>query len=216
MVWLIEAVAWKPRGDATRFGAVHNERGQLSITERALAKEWSWPKTNVRRYLLKLAAEGTITLELARCGPKTEPQDRPQTGYERTLITLCNYDKFQGMLLGKRTGADQRADQKADQKPPELPGLIYAVAQQPNNQTNHKESKNRLGNRLVKKSLPPHGKVWKGLIFCHHDTRAWREHARDYEDVRGTPIFPRRYLNGWGNWFVVLGEASREPWQATG
>lgn len=208
MLWLFGEAAWKPRGQANRFGSIHNERGQWATTHRELVNEWCWSKGKVGRFLAELKADGTIALDLVKCGAKSRAENGAGHGYARTLITLLNYDRFNGALRA----VGQRVGQKVGQQNPELPGLIYEIASKPNKQANHiKES-----SPPKWKDRPPHGKHWKGLVFLHHPSVDWHTAAKDFEDVRGTPIFPRRYRDGWGNWFVSAGEAMREPWQATG
>ena len=201
-IWLIGEVAWKPRGMPTRFGAIHNERTELSTTQRNLAREWNWSKSKVHRFLHEMQREGMISLGLRRCGPKTEPQ----FGYARSLITLCNYDKFQS----PRRDARNVADQKVDQSMPELPGLIYAVATQPLKPTTESFKKESIKpSATIHKDRPRHGQRAKDLIFCWYESDDWQQYARDYETMRGTAIAPSRYRNGWGKWFVAAGEAAR-------
>jgi hypothetical protein len=200
-IWLIAEAAWKPRGSATRFGSIHNERAQLSITQRALAREWKWSKSKVHRFLFELRRDGTIAIDLAFPGPKTEAQTEPRRGYGRTLITLINYDKFQG--FGKSAKRlDQALDQKVDQSRPELPGLIYPIASKP---TETNKSIKSLAGSFINKKRPPHGKCWNGLICIHYATEDWRIYSADYEKANGLIIMPCTYIDGRARWFKVNG-----------
>jgi len=204
--WLLSHAAWKPCGKRTPHGVVHMERGQLAITEREMAGAWRWPKTTVHRFLRLLNADGMIALELARCGPKNGPENRPQSGYALSLITICNYDKHQPVGKERFGNADQKVDQKSDRVLPQLPGLIYAIASQPD-KTIESESL-RVGG-TINKRRPRHGQPWRDLMWCHYEADEWKAFAADYAAVRGVALLPARYLDGWGNWFVAQGEAFR-------
>jgi hypothetical protein len=54
--------------------------GQLSYSIRFLSQAWDWSPNRVRRFLSDLAMDSSVTTET----------DTPQT-----LITLCNYEKYQ-------------------------------------------------------------------------------------------------------------------------
>lgn len=203
LIWLICEVAWRPRALPTRFGTVHNERGQVSITERSLAKAWNWSKSHVRRYLRELAADETITLELRRPGPKSEAITEPIRGYPRTVITLRNYDKFQA---GRRA-KNQNADQKADQKAPIFPGLIDDLASEPAKHSNQESRKKVAGRREMK---PRHGAKGRGMIWLDHGTAEWEIYAADYAATAGAQKLPENRIGGLGNWFVLLGEGTNK------
>lgn len=212
IIWLLEAAAWKPRGDRTRFGAVHNDRGQLSITERALAAQWRWSKTAVHRLLRRLAADGTIVLELARCGPKPTPENNSQSGYARTLITFCNYGKFQGELRAGSGNKNPNRNRSEDQNSPEFSGLIYAVGRRRNERTKPSESSLRTsrGGGSKNDTMPKHGQVSKDrqFIFCCYDDADWNTYAAICERDEGFRPTPTRYLDGKGNWFLNKGESA--------
>jgi hypothetical protein len=208
LLWLIAEAAWKPRGSPTRFGAIHNNRSQLSTTHRALAKEWGWSKGKVARWLTELARDGTISVELVRCGAKSGANLQPESGYRRSLITLMNYDKFNAAIRS----VGRKAGQKVGQSQPGLPGLIVEVASKPNrtNPTN-KRFKGRAsrGGGFGNGDTPMHGKVSAtGFIFCRYGTEDWTAYATDFENARGYKPVPTRYRDGGkGNWFEVDGEA---------
>lgn len=211
ILWLLSKAAWKPSAQANRFGAIHNERGQLSTTHRTLAREWAWSKGKVGRFLAELKREGTISVEFARCGAKPGTDIGPQAGYARTLITLVNYERFNGAL---RT-MGQRAGRKVGQNHPELPGLIYAIAPQPTGTRQAESSSKRQASRgggYVGKPIPEHGKKTRDgkVLFLHCGTDDWREYAADFEHHRGFAPLPTRYIDGQGNWFMIAGEAGNQ------
>jgi len=56
------------------------KRGQLVTSELKLMKKWKWSKTKVRNYLLTLQKDNMIIKE---------------SDSKKTMITICNYDKYQ-------------------------------------------------------------------------------------------------------------------------
>src|SRR3954467_12922054 len=79
-LWLIARAAWKPNGVRVGQLFVRVERGQLAVSTRYLAEAWQWGKCSVARFLAKLIDARMID---ARHGRDT------------TVITLCNYEKYQ-------------------------------------------------------------------------------------------------------------------------
>lgn len=78
--WLIAAACWKPQLFDIRGKTVELKRGQLCVTVRQLADKWKWPKTLVERFLKRLKIETMIETE---------------SGTGRTIITICNYERYQ-------------------------------------------------------------------------------------------------------------------------
>ncbi len=206
--WLIGAAAWQARGERNKHGVFDLARAQLAMTERELAGAWRWPKTNVHRFLRRLAAEGMVGIEQARCGPKNGTQNGAK-GYARTFVTILNYNKFQLAHLR----ADQKSDQKADQKYLPLPELAAEFAAPTKQTPESLEYKKEATERVVNRPKPFHGaRSRKGAItlrWWDHGTWEWNEYAEDYKAVRGAAIFPATYQGGRGNWFAEMGEAVR-------
>lgn len=98
-IWLIESAAWKPCEVAVIAGHVRTKqpllRGQLTFSVRFLSEKWRWSPGKVMRFLTALQADGTIDT---------------QTDGQQTIITICNYSKYQ--LAPKTT--DTQADTQAD------------------------------------------------------------------------------------------------------
>lgn len=79
--WMIEHTAWKSiRRTGGQGQAVRLERGQLHVSDRSLASAFRWDKKRVRRFLDRLVTCGMVL------------QERDQSG---TILTICNYDKYQ-------------------------------------------------------------------------------------------------------------------------
>lgn len=61
------------------------KRGQVGWSERALAERWGWSRGKIRRFLNELKMEQQI-----------DPQNGPQKNNITSLITISNYEKYQG------------------------------------------------------------------------------------------------------------------------
>ena len=198
--WLILAAAWQPQGHRTKFGIINIGRGQLCVTRRELAVEWRWSKPRVDRFLQKLAAESMIMLGLAQSEPKNEPESDQKTGYPRTLITICNYEKFQNVALQRPS---QRASQKESQQSPELPGLLYAVARPKKEKNQIKDSKREREGRISGQKAPADGKIWNKRVWISRENTSYERRALAYYATTGVARAPDEYLDGTGNWFTA-------------
>lgn len=102
-LWMCASACWKP----TRFDlggkTVTLERGQLCVSRSQLAKEWGWSESAVERFLTRL---------------KTEQMIERETGQGKSIITICNYEKYQDISdqAGQQTG--QRSDSHRTAKEP--------------------------------------------------------------------------------------------------
>lgn len=72
---------WKPGVIDVRGNIVDIGRGQLGWSELTMAKRWQWSRGKVRRFLSFLERSGNIRLR------KT---------HVTTIITICNYEMYQG------------------------------------------------------------------------------------------------------------------------
>jgi hypothetical protein len=80
-VWMVEHAAWKPGrvavGNSNKIISV--ERGQLCYSLRYMATAWRWDHSRVCRFIARVEREKLITCVA-------------DTG--QTVITICDYDKF--------------------------------------------------------------------------------------------------------------------------
>ncbi|CAO3358635.1 hypothetical protein [Azospirillum palustre] len=79
-LWLIEEAAYQQRRKRVGSTIVTVERGQIATSTRFIAEAWGWTHSKARRFLERLENEAMI-------GTATD------TGV--TVITLCNYERFQ-------------------------------------------------------------------------------------------------------------------------
>jgi hypothetical protein len=202
--WLINEAAWTERGNRNKFGSIHTDRGQLCITRRDLAQAWRWPRSNVDRFLKRLASETMILLGVARNGPKTNPETEAIHGYPRTMISICNYNKFQPGWRGTGNEMNQQPNQKAGQNIPTLPGIIEEVEAQTSKQQKTESSAGAA--EIRRRTKPHHGARGNGMVWFDHGTMEWTAHANQWREARGTEKLPESRIGGRGNWFRWLGE----------
>ena len=96
--WLVATACWKP----TKFNAggtiITLERGQLCVSRTQLATAWGMSPSAVERFLTRL---------------QTEQMIGRSTGQARSIITVCNYDTYQG----QNDEAGQPTGQPTGQRP---------------------------------------------------------------------------------------------------
>lgn len=83
-MWLISEAAWKGHRKAIGSRVVQVERGQTAHSLRFMADAWDWSEPKVRRFLARL---------------KTDAMIDARTDAGVTIITLCNYDRYQRVSL---------------------------------------------------------------------------------------------------------------------
>lgn len=79
--WMISEAAWRPTRIRVGRVVVNLDRGQLAHSLRFMADKWQWTVARVRRFLDRI---------------KTDTMIATQTGTGVTVITICNYNKYQG------------------------------------------------------------------------------------------------------------------------
>jgi hypothetical protein len=107
--WLIEAAAFSvcevPVMNGHRREIITLQPGQLSHSIRFLASAWKWSPNRVQRFLRDLAMDGSVTT---------------QTDTAQTLITLCNWGKYQRPFRDANTQTATPTDTPTDTKKKEL------------------------------------------------------------------------------------------------
>lgn len=201
--WLYTNAAWRPAGKRLARGVADLQRGQLAVTIRGLAGLWNWSTGAVRYFLKRLAEEAMI--ESAVASTKISTSFGPRASYRATIITICNYEKFQGAFSGKFAGSTQGLAQGQSDRWPELPGIIAESASLTEQTSkSFKESPAHL-------EKPRHLATSRDgqWLWCDHGTDLWRTYQADYRSARGADIFPENRIGGRGNWFFKAGEAMR-------
>lgn len=88
--WLIANAAWKPITARIKGETVQLHRGELCFAQRFMAEKWGWSKSRVDRFIAQLRAEGMIETRT-----KNGATAGQHAGQGQSIITVCNYDRFQ-------------------------------------------------------------------------------------------------------------------------
>lgn len=91
-VWLVMEASWKDRTVRVGDYVAETKRGQLAGSVRFMAKAWSWTAAKVQRYLKRIEKLKMIRVET-------------DTGI--SIVTICNYDKYQNDPKASDTGPIQ-------------------------------------------------------------------------------------------------------------
>lgn len=87
-MWLISEAAWRQRRVHVGGVSVTLQRGQLASSVRFMAERWKWHRSSVERFLKRRKTATAITIAV-------------ETGV--SVITLCNYDRYQVVGLPSET-----------------------------------------------------------------------------------------------------------------
>jgi len=82
--WLVSEAAWKPHRRRITGKVIELARGQYAGSFRFIASKWRWSEARVRRFVSGLISEGMVDA-------------KSDAGV--TVITICNYDKYQRVSL---------------------------------------------------------------------------------------------------------------------
>ncbi len=177
--WLIERAAWKDCRVDIKGQTIVLKRGQLSYSTRFLAKAWQWPETVVRRFLIRLKSDAMIDTESSHTRLKTGAA----SGAGQTIITICNYGKYQcsqdeGGAASGAGAAQERRRSGANKK------------------------KGKKGKKEIKEIYAFDGKI---IHLTEADFASW-EKSYSYIDLRAELQAHDDYLAGIppeeiGNWF---------------
>lgn len=113
-VWLLS------HASANDFPSKGVKRGQLRTTLREMSKSLDVSKSTIHRILNQCVKDGAIIWEkaknqhLGQHTPKTQQQPGQHLGQRSSLITICNYEKYQGTDNG---GWDSNRDSTWDSNP---------------------------------------------------------------------------------------------------
>ena len=98
-VWLVMEASWKSRVKHVGNEIFSLQRGQLAASVRFMANAWGWEKSTVDRYLKRLKKRDMIgTVSGTGCN----------------LITICNYNKYQGGEKAIGTAKIEESGQQRD------------------------------------------------------------------------------------------------------
>jgi hypothetical protein len=106
-LWLVARAAWKPTPFNVAGRIITLERGQLCASRSQMAKAWGMSESSVERFLTRLQTERMIGRE---------------TGQGKSVVTICNYSKYQdisddaGQASGPATGQRPDSDRTAKEQ----------------------------------------------------------------------------------------------------
>ena len=138
-LYLFSHANYKKNAIKTTGGVVSVGRGQLFTTIRYLALIFQWDKDTVSRFLHKLEKAGMITRMKSNHG---------------TLITIVNYNKYQGSSGSDVVSGDTDTDMTTD-----MVGDMVGDTESPLLNKSNKESINE-SKKESKKEAPPRRGGW--------------------------------------------------------
>lgn len=163
-LWIIEAAAWKPSRARIKGSIVDLERGQLTFSVRFMAEKWRWSKSRVDRFLKRLADQGMIET----CTKIGTTAGHP-AGQGQSIITVCNYEKYQSPLENARDNNSSQSGTTAGQ-------------QRDNSGTKKKEGKEGKEEREDKPLSPQGVKPINPFLVCPEGVDPL--HWKDFQAVR--------------------------------
>lgn len=114
-IWIIEQAAWSPTSTRVKGSTIDLDRGQLCFAQRFLAEKWQWSKSRVDRFLKRLAAEGMISV-CSKSGAENGATPNHAAGQGQSIITVCNYAKYQDLDPAKRGNSGAASGATAGQQ----------------------------------------------------------------------------------------------------
>jgi hypothetical protein len=94
---------YKPGGFILQGMYVKVDRGEVGWSEKRLARRWKWSRGKVRRFLELLKKEEQIEQRVVQADNRL-----------KCVITIINYEQYQGNGTGDDTGGGQAADRQRD------------------------------------------------------------------------------------------------------
>jgi hypothetical protein len=110
-VWLIEAACWQPKTVRIKGTKITLERGQMTFAVRFMSDKWGWSKSRVDRFLKRLSAENMIST----CS-KIGTTAGHAAGQGQSIITVCNYEKYQTVERAWRDNVQMQTGTTAGQQ----------------------------------------------------------------------------------------------------
>lgn len=201
-MWLWSDCAFTTTHRKVGTAYVTLERGQTARSVRTLGKFWGWHPARVQRLLTDLKNMGMIRTLAVDTGSDTASDTLKRSPV--TVITVCNYSHFNGMLKEEDDAQGQLPIQGAKRGVQQSLDLRDEFAPKQTKQPNNSLSKGAppVDNPRHRRA-PPHGKTTrKGnliLTYIYKNTDDWEIHVKDFKERNGgaEPMVDR---NG-GYWF---------------
>lgn len=118
--WLIHEASFEPHKmkHPRKNIMITVYRGQVVTTYKFLREKWQWSNDKIKSFLEILASEGMILLNLNKKTPDALPAENSsetlsETGRSFTIITICNYERYQGEQNNDRTQIGTQTERKS-------------------------------------------------------------------------------------------------------
>lgn len=198
-VWLIEQAAYAEAEIGVTKGVIKLRRGQLSHSLRYMAKAWKWTEPKVRRYFLLLQTCSIIDAS---------------TDAGQTVITICNYDKYQASPQDADATIDATPTQRrrnADAKKKEGKEVSKEVREETNVSSARARSSNK-GTRLPDDWQPPRlaADTMAAKAIARRD-QSWHERTAErfqnyWRGKSGQAAVKADWGATWANWVIKQDE----------
>lgn len=110
--WMVAKACWKPTKFDVHGKIITLERGQFCCSVREMAEAWGWSKSAVDRFIQRLIDEDMVISTRA----KTGTGGGTSSGTARSIITICNYAKYQNVPKGSGTASEPQGGTAAGQQ----------------------------------------------------------------------------------------------------
>jgi hypothetical protein len=151
--WLLSNAVWADTRVRIGKQVIDLKRGQLAFATRFLATKWMWAHSKVVRYLKRLETDTMVSTLATR---------------DATLITICNYDKYQ---------SPRNASETLTETPSETPAK---------RQRNKEEQINNLTNKQITKEKRARAKPRHALPDL------WQVDQQDFDYARSKGFEPAK------------------------
>lgn len=186
-VWLIEEAAWKPTRARIKGQTVELDRGELTFSQRFLAEKWGWSKSRVDRFIAELRTEGMIATR-----SKIGATAGHNAGQGQSIITICNYAKYQ--------------DRQDDERGNDEPQIGATAGQQRGKEGRREEDKKeenndyRFSGRVIKLTAADFDR-W-GSSYPTLDLPALLQSRDDWLAEEAPPEQRKKWFTSTSNWLA--------------
>lgn len=177
-VWLLENACWKPTPHRIKGQKVELQRGELSFSQRFMAEKWGWSKSRVDRFLADLREETMIETR-----SKIGATAGHNAGQGQCIITICNYEKYQGPDDGARGNDDAEDGATAGQQ----------------------RGKEEEGKEGKKEKSPSYAFFGRTIRLNENDLTRWRQRYSAIADLEAE-------LGSLDDWLQGQDEKARKGW----
>lgn len=101
--WMVQKAVWKPTPFKVGGKVIQLERGQFCASQAYMCEKTGMTRKQLRSFLTELEGENAVVTEKAISGAKG-----------RTVITICNYNKYQAASEG---GGQEEGQRRAKEGP---------------------------------------------------------------------------------------------------